>query len=163
VTEEEFQLLTILDRLVRQPSALAAIKSLAADLMRQLQAKPAAAFRRADLPLSGYGPGLPDQIQSSNVYVIRPQVSSGIERHPNSHQRSMALEGEGLFALGPSDQRREQHIHGGSTAGIEQRWASIPPGTWHEAIAGDGLWTVVTFHTAADSAIINERLVPPGV
>lgn len=162
MTGDELQLLSTLDSLVFQPDALATIEQLANELTQQLQSKPTAAFARAELAISLFGAALPAEAKSSNVYVIRPGVSSGIERHPNSHQHSMSLRGEGTFALGLAGERCEHRLQGKASGAIARRWVSIPPQTWHEAIAGSGLWTVVTFHTAPDREIINERLSPPG-
>ncbi|HUR46508.1 MAG TPA: hypothetical protein VMZ27_11585, partial [Candidatus Saccharimonadales bacterium] len=129
---------------------------LAKQLSEQLLAKPAAAFVRGEIPLALFGKSLPKDIHSSNVYVIRPAVSSGLERHPNSHQRSVALVGEGVFELG-IDSPASHAIANKPASRVAERWASIPPNTWHQAIAGEDYWTVVTFHTAPDRDIINER------
>jgi hypothetical protein len=158
VTQEELSILSTLDRLVFQPATLAAIRQSGAKLAHQLESKPAAAFVRAELHLSLYGAGLPEGIHSSNIYVIRPRVTSGVERHPNSHQRSMSLDGRGAFHLGLGEHRKTYPLAGIEGGDITERWASIPPLTWHEAVAGAEPWTVVTFHTAPDGAIINERM-----
>ena len=42
-------------------------------------------------------------------------------------------------------------------APFEQRWLSIPINTWHKPMMGDGNWVVVSFHTAADDELIEER------
>lgn len=155
--QDEEQLLKNLDRLILQPRTRAHIEQLAGELARQLQCKPAAPFVRQELPLSLYGAGLAPEILSSNVYVIRPGVTSGKERHPNSHQRSMSLAGGGAFVIGLGEATQTHSIAALDRAGAEVRWVSIPPNTWHEAVAGEAAWTVVSFHTVADRDIVNER------
>jgi len=156
VTSEERKIIDQLDALVFKKEALQEIESLAKHLFKQLQTKPAAAFMRAELPLALFGKTLPHDIKSSNVYVIRPSVSSGLERHPNSHQRSLALAGEGVFELGTGSPQSHS-IGNRATATAAERWVSIPPNIWHQAVAAGNYWTVVTFHTALDQEIINER------
>ena len=68
----------------------------------------------------------------------------------------MSLVGEGVFELGLH--APTQHaIANRPTSTAADRWVSIPPNTWHQAIAGKNYWTVVSFHTAPDRDIINER------
>ena len=156
MTPNDLKITEQLDALVFQKDVLPEIESLATRLSDQLQASPDGAFVRAELPLALFGKSLPADIQSGNVYVIRPSVSSGLERHPNSHQRSMAFAGEGVFQLGiGSPASHTINIHSSSSAA--ERWVSIPPNTWHQAIASIDYWTVVTFHTASAPDIINER------
>ena len=156
MTADELQIIQQLDALVFSKAALPAIELLAKQLTDQLHGKPTANFVRRELPLELFGASLPKEIGSSNVYVIRPSVSSGMERHPNSHQRSMSLAGEGVFELG-IDQPAQFAIANKPLSTPAERWVNIPPNTWHQAIAGKTNWVVVTFHTAPDQDIINER------
>jgi len=43
---------------------------------------------------------------------------------------------------------------------IESRWVSIPPYTWHQAVASKGIWVVVSFYTALEEELIEERPDP---
>ncbi len=43
---------------------------------------------------------------------------------------------------------------------IESRWVSIPPYTWHQAVAPKENWVVVSFHTAPEDELIEERPDP---
>ncbi len=43
-----------------------------------------------------------------------------------------------------------------SDARFDERWLSIPVNVWHRPVMGDTDWTVVSFHTAADDALIEE-------
>jgi hypothetical protein len=39
---------------------------------------------------------------------------------------------------------------------LENRWLSIPTNVWHRPVMGDVDWAVVSFHTASDTALIEE-------
>ena len=53
------------------------------------------------IPLAVFGNALPPSIASCWIFVIRADAASTAERHPNSHQRSLSLVGEGEFQLRP--------------------------------------------------------------
>jgi hypothetical protein len=158
VTSDELAIISQLDTLIFRSEVLLEIQRIADELSQEIQAKPTAAYVRAELSLALFGVELPKGIKSSNVYVIRPGVSSGLERHPNSHQRSMSLAASGTFVLGSPEQRQRRAITCNKREELRSRWVSIPPDTWHEAIAGEEHWTVITFHTAPDKEIVNERM-----
>jgi hypothetical protein len=42
-------------------------------------------------------------------------------------------------------------------ARFEERWLSIPANTWHKPVMGARDWTVVSFHTASPTELIEER------
>ncbi len=46
-----------------------------------------------------FGSDLPDSIKSFWLFVLRAGQVFGAERHPNSHQRSIALKGSALFEV----------------------------------------------------------------
>jgi hypothetical protein len=39
---------------------------------------------------------------------------------------------------------------------LENRWLSIPSSVWHRPVMGDVDWSVVSFHTASDTELIEE-------
>jgi hypothetical protein len=39
---------------------------------------------------------------------------------------------------------------------LENRWLSIPTNVWHRPVMGDVDWSVVSFHTASDTELIEE-------
>ena len=43
---------------------------------------------------------------------------------------------------------------------IESRWASIPAGTWHQAVVPDEDGVVVSFHTVPEGELVEERPDP---
>ena len=40
---------------------------------------------------------------------------------------------------------------------LEGRWASVPPGIWHQAVVPDRDWVVVSFHTVPAAELVEER------
>ena len=44
-----------------------------------------------------------------------------------------------------------------SSAPLEGRWVSIPVNVWHKPVMGAENWVVVSFHTATDHDLIEER------
>src|SRR5205814_3976678 len=47
------------------------------------------------IPLETFGRGLPQGIRSGWIFILRAGADTGPERHPNSHQRMMTLDGTG--------------------------------------------------------------------
>ena len=44
-------------------------------------------------------------------------------------------------------------------AALAQRWVTIPPNVWHQAIVADSDWVVVSFHTvSAEELTKNDRI-----
>ena len=39
---------------------------------------------------------------------------------------------------------------------LEKRWLTIPTNIWHRPVMGNVDWTVVSFHTATDTALIED-------
>jgi hypothetical protein len=111
------------------------------------------------VPLDTFKGGLPESIRSCWIFVIRGGAATGAERHPNSHQRSMSLIGNGTFELYDGT---KWCAHALSTSKrVEQRWVSIPPSTWHRLFVGPEPWGMVSFHTVASEELIEERPVDP--
>jgi hypothetical protein len=50
------------------------------------------------------------------------------------------------------------HLSSRATPDLAERWVSIPPNTWHQAVTGPDNWVVVSFHTAPERELIEERL-----
>ena len=49
------------------------------------------------------------------------------------------------------------HLISDPEAPLDRRWLSIPVNTWHRPVMGAGDWVVVSFHTAPDDQLIEER------
>jgi hypothetical protein len=101
------------------------------------------------VPLDSFGAGLPADIRSCWIFVIRAGAATTAERHPNSHQRSYSLIGSGTFELHDGMDWRP----------ADDRWVSIPPSTWHRLRVGPAAWGMVSFHTVAAGDLIEEKPV----
>jgi len=153
----EQKTLLILDKIVKQKSASAAIDSLIPKVEQKLAADPEAILAWEPIPLDTYGGKLPDIIRSSWVFVIRAQSESGAERHPNSHQYMMSYRGSGDLQIKAGKRWESNLLISDSGEGMGSRWVSIPPHTWHQAVTSKENWTVVSFHTAPEDELIEER------
>ena len=94
--------------------------------------------------LSKFGSNLPDGIGSARIFTLRANTHFKTERHPNSRQRVLSLEGQELDSLPAS--------------GLEKRWATVEPNLWHQPRAGSRDWVVLTFHEASEQELIDEYL-----
>ena len=111
------------------------------------------------IPLAVFGNALPPSIASCWIFVIRADAASTAERHPNSHQRSLSLVGEGEFQLRPSGRWERRPLTSKREASPEDRWVSIPANTWHRVAAGRQPWGMVSFHTVPSAELIEEKPV----
>ena len=102
---------------------------------------------------------LPESIRSCWIFVIRAGAATGAERHPNSHQRSFSLIGEGTFELRAGAEWRAHSLASTGPASMERRWVSIPPATWHRLVVGSEPWGMLSFHTVAPEELIEEMPV----
>lgn len=100
---------------------------------------------------------LPAEILSCWVFLLRASADTGAERHPNSHQRSLSLVGEGETQLRVAGQWRTHVIGSDPDSPLDSRWVTIPPGTWHRWVVGPRDWAVLSFHTVPADSLIEER------
>jgi hypothetical protein len=150
--------LASLDAAARRPEVAEACDRMLVDLDRRLASAPAEPMAWEVLPLSLLGPALPPQIRSAWIFVLRAGLS-GAERHrhPNSQQLTMALRGEGELQTWSGQQWTAHRLSSGGGRPVEDRWLSIPAGTWHQVATGSSNWGVLSFHTAAAQELIEER------
>ena len=144
-----------------------------------LSEKPEALMTWEPIPLDIFGQGLPQEIRSGWIFVLRAGADTGAERHPNSHQRMMtvngsgdmevraevrALHGESLTGLAASSSTWPSNILvSDPNAPLERRWISIPPNVWHRPVVGkDADWVVLSFHTVPAEELIEEKLDESG-
>jgi hypothetical protein len=154
---DELRLLSSLDRILRAPAAAAEIGAVVSRVRRHLSEHSAAALAWEPIPLSAYGPSLPGTIRSSWVFILRANTVTGAERHPNSIQRMVSWEGEGDFQT-KRDRSWESHfLTSDVSAPLDRRWITIPVDVWHQGVVPEGDWVVVSFHTAAEEELIEER------
>jgi hypothetical protein len=111
------------------------------------------------VPLDVFGADVPESIQSCWVFVLRGGGVFGAERHPNSHQRTVALGGTARF---------EVYDHGAwsprpvGARGVEpdgDTSISIPPNTWHRITIGPETFVSCSFHTVPARELIEETPV----
>ncbi len=156
-SDAERKLLVRLDAAVRSREAVAAIGAIAARVEGTLARDVDAIEAWEPIPLSVYGGALPTEIQSSWVFILRGAVTTGAERHPNSHQRMTSWRGGGDFQVNDEGGWRSHVMRSDAGASLEERWISIPPNTWHQGLVGEGDWVVVSFHTVPAAELIEER------
>jgi hypothetical protein len=153
----ERRVLEVLDAVVRREAVAPLLDSIAARLDGALAKDGRAAMAWEVVPLSAYGGGLPAEIRSSWVFILRARVATGAERHPNSRQRMMSYRGAGNFPVWDGAAWRPNHLISDRAAPLEKRWLSIPVNAWHQSSGPEVDWVVVSFHTAAEDELIEER------
>src|SRR5438874_10686484 len=93
MTAEERSRLELLDQIVRsnEGKVQTVVDRVRAELARNTEA----VMAWEPIPLETFGRGLPQGIRSGWIFILRAGADTGPERHPNSHQRMMTLEGNG--------------------------------------------------------------------
>lgn len=129
---------------------------LADDLESALGAHASARLAWRPVPIDTYQ-NLPDDIASSWVFALRADCTSGAERHPNSTQRFISYRGSADMQLWNGQSWTSNVLSSEADAPFERRWLSIPRNVWHKPVMGTGNWVVVSFHTAPDDELIEER------
>jgi len=157
---EERNILQILDELVNNRSVSAMIDPIVMRAEQKLVQQPDALMAWEPIPLDLHGKGLSNLIHSSWVFILRAQATTGAERHPNSHQRMMSYRGTGDLQVRSADRWHSNFLVSNLDAPLQSRWVSIPPYTWHQAVVPEKDWVVVSFHTAPENELIEERPNP---
>jgi hypothetical protein len=157
---EERNILQILDELVNNRAVAAMIDAIIMRVEHKLGQKPDALMAWEPIPLDLYGKELPTLIRSSWMFILRGQATTGAERHPNSHQRMMSYRGTGDLQLWSDNSWHSSFLVSDLDAPLHSRWVSIPPYTWHQAVVPQQNWVVVSFHTAPQNELIEERPTP---
>ncbi len=154
------QILELLDAILSQDAIRAAIDSIAIQVEQELMQNRSALMAWQPVPLSAYAGGVPLGIQSSWVFILRAGATTGAERHPNSHQRVMSYRGWGDLQTMVDGQWRSSELVSELQMPLLKRWESIPVSVWHQAVVPQQNWVVVSFHTALERELIEERLEP---
>ncbi|MCP5110674.1 MAG: hypothetical protein GY953_07550 [bacterium] len=157
---QEMEKLRTLDGLVAEVRVRDTIDAIAERLVQDLNAAGDALMTWEPIPLSVYGEGMPGEIRSSWVFVLRAGTVTGAERHPNSHQRMMSYRGSGDFQTRAGAVWVSNRLISRPDAQVGERWISIPVNVWHQGVVGDEDWVVVSFHTVAAEELIEERPDP---
>jgi hypothetical protein len=160
ISDEEREVLQLLDELLKDRSIAAAIDPIVKRVERTLAQSPDAVLAWEPIPLDLYLKDLPALIRSSWVFILRANATTGAERHPNSHQRMMSYRGRGDFQIWRDDRWNSNFLVSDLEAPLQNRWISIPPYTWHQGVVTENDWVVVSFQTAAERELIEERPNP---
>jgi hypothetical protein len=173
---EERGRLEKLDIIVRSDKVRAKINPVVDRVCAALSKKADALMTWEPIPLEIFGEGLPPEIRSGWIFVLRAGADTGAERHPNSHQRMMTLHGSGDMKTQSKKgelriKKDEKGIDWQSnvlvsdpSAPLERRWISIPPNVWHRPVVGrDVDWVVISFHTVPAEELIEEKLDESGL
>jgi len=158
MTTEERSRLESLDAVLRSENVRKQLRPIVERVRTELARKKAALMTWESVPLTIFGSALPAQIQSAWVFVLRAGADTGVERHPNSHQRMMSFEGSGDMRTGDPEQSQSNVLISNPDAPMEQRWIAIPQNVWHRPVVGAAAdWAVVSFHTVPAKELIEER------
>src|SRR4051812_30253225 len=158
MTKDERSRLEALDAALRSASVRERIRSVVLRVREQLARRKDALMSWEPFPLAVLGTTLPAQIRSAWVFVLRAGADTGVERHPNSHQRMMSFEGSGDMRTGDPEQSQPNVLVSNPDAPMECRWISIPRNVWHCPVVGaEADWVVVSFHTVLAEELIEER------
>jgi hypothetical protein len=152
-----------LDAIVRSDELRAKINPVVDRVCAALSQKPETLMTWEPIPLQVFGQGLPQEIRSGWIFVLRAGADTGAERHPNSHQRMMTLHGSGDMRVRPSSTWQSNVLVSEPSAPLERRWISIPPNVWHRPVVGQEVdWVVISFHTVPAEELIEEKLDESG-
>jgi hypothetical protein len=155
MSPQERSILESLDALLRSDTARAGIDPIVERVAQKLAQDQTMAWE--PVPLSIYGGALPAFIRSSWVFILRAGATTGAERHPNSHQRMMSFRGTGDLQTGGEGHWQSNLLVSDPEAALGQRWVTIPPNVWHQAVVPGADWVVVSFHTVPAEELIEER------
>ena len=158
MTSHEKSQLEELDRVLRSNKMRTQILPIISCVHAQLARKSEALMTWEPIPLELFGAALPAEIRSSWVFILRAGADTGAERHPNSHQRMMSIQGSGDMRTEQEGKWHSNFLISEPAAPLEQRWISIPPNVWHRPVVGkDADWVVVSVHTVPAEELIEER------
>jgi hypothetical protein len=164
MTSHEKSWLEELDRILRSNKMRTGISPIISRVHALLARKPEALMTWEPIALELFGGALPAEIRSSWVFILRAGADTGAERHPNSHQRMMSIQGTGDMRTEQETGWHSNFLTSDPAAALEQRWISIPPNVWHRPVVGkDADWVVVSFHTVPAEELIEERPSPSEV
>ena len=147
--------LSWLEKVVSEENVVSKLRQIVSRVHTQLELSKNEPMTWESFSPSFFGNDLPCQIASSWIFVIRAGTYLGVERHPNSYQRTIAWQGGGLFEIYENGVWQPHPI---SSIG-EERSVSIPQNAWHRVTAGPEDWAMISFHTVPASELIEEKPV----
>ena len=155
--QAERSLLEALDHTLRSDAVRGRIDAIVEHVVKKLVGNHEALLAWEPIPLYVFDDALPPTIRSSWVFVLRGGAVTGAERHPNSHQRMMSYRGTGDLQTGGDNRWESNRIRSTPDAQLQDRWVSVPPNVWHQAVVPAQDWVVVSFHTVPADELIEER------
>jgi hypothetical protein len=158
--EREEKVLEFLDRILQGKPVRAFLDAVVARVEQQLRADPAAVMAWESVPLDVYGTPLPGDIRSSWVFILRADVATGDERHPNSRQRMVSYRGAGDLQTRLGECWESHRLDSDPRLPLRRRSVSVPENVWHQAVTPAANWAVVSFHTVPDEELVEERPGP---
>src|SRR6185295_18786614 len=131
------ELLRALQLYVNEPQHRALIEQVCDECEAELQASPGLGmtYRVAIRGLAMAGTA--GELRSLWVFAFAPRGASDLHKHSNSMQVTCAWRGQGRVLIG--DPARPVTVCLSQSIGnhqAAQNWAVIPPGTFHQAVAG---------------------------
>jgi hypothetical protein len=162
-SNQERETLKTLDTIMREQRIRGEIDAITAKLVSKLNQTPGQQLAKEPVRLDLFGEKLPGDSRACWVYLTRAPSATGEERHPNSHQRTISYQGKGdlqlrqVPVLGDLSEWKRNVLLSDLFSRLEFRWISIPPNNWHKAVASEGDWVMVSFHTAPENELIEEH------
>lgn len=149
---DEWAALRLLNACAFAPDARRYLESVAYLLKHSLAENCDLKSAHAVIPLETFAAPLPADVKSSWVFVLRKNTAYEAERHPNSIQRMFALSGPGIMETWHGAAWRQQVL----IAGAGEGGLSIPAFAWHRPAKLACDWAVVSFHTVAADALVEQ-------
>ena len=131
---------TAVEYLINQNTILETMEHLGEEIDQSQEA-----FVWSVIDLSSIEPALPEGIQSSWIFVLKKDVSSGCHYHPNSIQHMVMIKGRGMSKVAGQYKRMVQF--GSSNDSLADQWLVIGEGVPHEFFPEKENMVVVSFHT----------------
>jgi len=147
------QVLAELIHVVESNAVATQLKPAIDDVLAALIASPKEPQAWRALPQDFFASRLPAGIKSAWLFALRDGAVFGNERHPNSWQRSIALQGAAEFELLIDGDWKSFAIQPTGSADCA---VSIPPDVWHRIRIGPNVFVSLSFHTAPASELIEE-------
>ncbi len=92
-------------------------------------------------------------LRSLWVFAFAPNGVSDIHKHSNSTQYTRSWRGGGSLRIGDPASPVEISL---PPRKPEQQWVTIPPGVFHQGVAFETGWCVVSFHTVPGAELQDE-------
>ncbi len=151
ITPDTRSVVKELNRFTARPDVLAALRRARAEAEQRLRQDPdlcAACIALDPVPL---GWAAPNAVGSIRVSVTRDAGGDSVERHINSTQYLLALDGPVETHVQTADGWRVDRYGQGDSALLQDRWHVVPSGIWHRTVAPDAsYWGIVAFHSARE-------------